>query len=243
MTVARGSGVALWKQIAEALAGEIASNVLRPSERLPTEIDLATRFGVNRHTVRRAVQTLEDRGLVRVQQGRGTFVTADTLYDYRLGDRVRFTDLVARQARRGQGELLAATVEPAGAAEAAALELREGAPLVVLEILSRVDGLPVTLGRHSFSGVRFPTLADVYVEEGSITRALRRLGVPDYTRRRTTVTARAATPEERERLEMPRTVPLIVAESLNVDPDGRPLEHGVARFAANRVQIVFEPGG
>jgi GntR family phosphonate transport system transcriptional regulator len=58
-----------------------------------------------------------------------------------------------------------------------------------------------------------------------------------------TFAADLSKPEERERLEMPRTVPLIVAESLNVDHDGRPLEHGVARFAANRVQIVFEPGG
>lgn len=243
MTVSRGSGVALWKQIAETLAGEIASNLLRPSERLPPEGDLATRFGVNRHTVRRAVQTLEDRGLVRVQQGRGTFVSADTLYDYRLGDRVRFTDLVARQARRGEGELLASRVAAADAVEAAALDLPPGAPLVVLETLSRVDGLPVTLGRHCFSGVRFPTIADVFAEERSITRSLRRLGVADYTRRRTTVTARAATPEERERLAMPRTTPLLVAESVNVDPDGRPLEYGIARFAANRVQIVFEPGG
>ncbi len=243
MTVARGNGVALWKQIAEALAGEISANVLRPSERLPTEGDLATRFGVNRHTVRRAVQTLEDRGLVRVQQGRGTFVTADTLYDYRLGDRVRFTDLVARQSRRGEGELHGTRVEAASPTEAAALDLREGAPIVVLETLSRVDGLPVTLGRHCFSGVRFPTIAEVFAEERSITRALRRLGVSDYTRRRTTVTARASTAEEWERLEMPRTTPILVAESVNVDPEGRPLEYGVARFAANRVQIVFEPGG
>jgi GntR family transcriptional regulator, phosphonate transport system regulatory protein len=243
MSLARSNGVALWKQIAETLAGEIASNALRPSERLPPEGELATRFGVNRHTVRRAVQTLEDRGLVRVQQGRGTFVTADTLYDYRLGDRVRFTDLVARRARQGSGELLSAGIAAAGTVEAAALNLAEGAPLVVLQILSRVDGLPVTVGRHCFSADRFPTLGTVYAEEGSITRALVRLGVPDYTRSRTTVTARVATADERDRLEMSRNTPVLVAESVNVDPDGQPLEYGVACFAANRVQIIFAPGG
>ena len=41
---------------------------------------------------------------------------------------------------------------------------------------------------------------------------------------------------------MSRTTPVLVAESVNVDPDGRPLEYGVACFAANRVQIIFAPG-
>ncbi len=87
ITVERGSGVALWRQIEETLAGEIARKQLR--ERLPNEATLAERFGVNRHTIRRAVQALEARGMVRIEQGRGTFVQEEFI-DYKLGKRSRF---------------------------------------------------------------------------------------------------------------------------------------------------------
>jgi phosphoribosyl-ATP pyrophosphohydrolase len=69
------SGIARWRQIAETLRQEVTSGVF-VTGRLPTESSLATRFHVNRHTVRRAVAVLVKEGIVRVEQGRGTFVHA-----------------------------------------------------------------------------------------------------------------------------------------------------------------------
>ncbi|WP_293761837.1 GntR family transcriptional regulator, partial [uncultured Aquitalea sp.] len=81
--IERGSGVAVWRQIENTLAEEIAGGRLQAGERLPTELQLAERFGVNRHTIRRAVSTLVERGLLRVEQGRGTFVQ-DNAIDYAI---------------------------------------------------------------------------------------------------------------------------------------------------------------
>ena len=53
--LARGTGIAIWRQLAEILEAAIAEGEWRPGERLPTEADLATRFAVNRHTVRQAL--------------------------------------------------------------------------------------------------------------------------------------------------------------------------------------------
>ena len=66
-------GITRWRQIAEALGRDLAEARFTEG-RLPTEPELAARFGVNRHTVRRAIGRLADQGLVRVEQGRGTFV-------------------------------------------------------------------------------------------------------------------------------------------------------------------------
>jgi GntR family phosphonate transport system transcriptional regulator len=49
----RDSGTALWRQIELILTSDIRHKVLR--DRLPNETDLATRFAVNRHTIRRAL--------------------------------------------------------------------------------------------------------------------------------------------------------------------------------------------
>ncbi|HHB81205.1 MAG TPA: GntR family transcriptional regulator, partial [Aliiroseovarius sp.] len=48
----------IWKAIAETLAAEIARGHYAPGAKLPTEAQLARRFGVNRHTVRRATADL-----------------------------------------------------------------------------------------------------------------------------------------------------------------------------------------
>ena len=74
---------ALWRQIVTALEADIAAGVTPPGARLPTEAQLAARFDVNRHTVRRALDDLSRRGRVRVEQGRGSFVTQDVL-DYQV---------------------------------------------------------------------------------------------------------------------------------------------------------------
>ena len=91
MTLQRQAGVSLWRQIAQTLEGEIKAQVLAPGRQLPTEAELAERFGVNRHTVRRGIAFLEQEGLLRVEQGRGTFVQ-ERMVDYRLGKRTCLTE-------------------------------------------------------------------------------------------------------------------------------------------------------
>jgi DNA-binding transcriptional MocR family regulator len=58
------SGITLWRRIADELAQDIAGGDYASGERLPGENDMARHFGVNRHTVRRALAELSERGLV-----------------------------------------------------------------------------------------------------------------------------------------------------------------------------------
>lgn len=69
------SSVLLWRQVADDITAAIDSGELQPGERLPNEFALAETYGVARVTIRRAIEDLKKRDLVRVQQGRGTFVT------------------------------------------------------------------------------------------------------------------------------------------------------------------------
>lgn len=63
-----------FEQIADMFAARIASGEMSPGDRLPAEDDIADQLGVAPMTVRRAVEELRDRGLVRTLRGRGTFV-------------------------------------------------------------------------------------------------------------------------------------------------------------------------
>src|SRR5258708_6039634 len=71
---APAQGVTQWRRIADDLEQAIALGTHAAGDRLPGEVEIASRFGVNRHTVRRALAELSQRGLVRAERGSGTYV-------------------------------------------------------------------------------------------------------------------------------------------------------------------------
>src|ERR1700716_3169401 len=92
------SGVALWRQVADGIERGIANGSFAAGERLPGEMEIAETYRVNRHTVRRALATLAERGLVRAERGSGTYVEAQRLA-YPLRSRTRFSEIVGGGGR------------------------------------------------------------------------------------------------------------------------------------------------
>ncbi len=237
----RGEGVAAWRQIVDGLEADIVAGRLAPGDQLPTEARLAERFRVNRHTVRRAIAALAARGLVRATQGRGTFVEA-RLLAYPIGPRTRFSEAVARAGREASGECVSAREGAADAATAAALDLEPGAPVLELVTVHRADGTPLSTAWVRLPLPRFAGLAAHFSATGSITRALAACGLPDYTRASTRITARPSAPDEAARLELSPGRIVLVVDSVNVDPEGRPIQATRSLFSADRVELVVDAG-
>ncbi len=235
----RGAGIALWRQIGAAIEGAIRDGQHAPGQRLPTEAELSLAFRVNRHTIRRAMEELETRGIVRVEQGRGSFVAEDVL-DYPLNARTRFSEIIRAQNREPAGRVLRLSEIPAEARVAEMLEIRRGRSVILAERLAMADGRPVALGAHHFPAHRFPDIMARLREDPSISHALAACGVPDYRRRVTRITARMPTAEEAEALQQSRSRPVLVAEAVNVDGAGKPVDATVTRYAAGRTQMVVE---
>ncbi|HXZ02433.1 MAG TPA: phosphonate metabolism transcriptional regulator PhnF [Stellaceae bacterium] len=236
-----GKGVSLWRQIAERLAAEVSAEGF-PGGRLPTEPALAARFEVNRHTIRRAVAALAEQGLVRVEQGRGTFV-ADHMIDYVLGRRTRFSENLQRQGRAPGHRLISSTTAAADDATARDLGLRRGARVVQIETLSDADGVALSYAVHHFPARRFAALPAAFAETNSITAALARCGVTDYTRKLTRLLARLPSEREARQLSQPAARPVLQAEAINVDPAGAPIQRSLVVFAGDRVQMVVAAEG
>lgn len=229
----------LWQHIADVIGQEIRDQFYAPGERLPTEPELAQRFGVNRHTVRRAVGSLQDVGLLRIEQGRGTYVQED-IVDYPLGSRTRFSEIIERQAKTPSGTLLRSATIPADQTIAEALNVAMGAPVALIETIGKADGQPISLVGHHFALDRFPDVFAAYEAEGKITAMLKRLGVDDYFRKSTTITARMPHSYETRHLRVARMTPILCLEAINVDSGGTPVEYGLTRFSSSRVQILID---
>jgi GntR family phosphonate transport system transcriptional regulator len=217
----------LWRRIAQTLSSEIGPKGLQPGARLPTEAQLSERFGVNRHTIRRALEQMVRAGLVRVEQGRGSFV-ADEVIDYPVTGRTRFSEWIRKQNREPSGQVLHVRQKVAPPAVAAGLGIERGGLVVVMERLGLADGVPVSLGSHHFPVSRLPG-------------GLAAVGIVDYVRLSTRVLARMPTSVEASLLQVSRTRPVLVSENTNVDGAGRVIEFGITRYPSSRVQVVFEP--
>ncbi len=238
--VSRAHGLALWRQIEVKLTADIRNHVLRAGDRLPTEAELAVRFGVNRHTLRRAMAALQEAGLIRIEQGRGTFVQ-EPVVTYRVAKRTRFSENMAALDLTHSGRLLGSEIVYAEGDIAKHLVQRQGRRVLALDILRVVDERPYGITRHHFPLPRFDGMAERFRQTGSITQSLFQMGIKDYFRQQTRVYTRLPSAEDAEVLDQPRSQPVLVTESVNVDPEGRPLEYNVARYAGQRTQLVFEP--
>ncbi|MEL7463519.1 MAG: phosphonate metabolism transcriptional regulator PhnF [Pseudomonadota bacterium] len=231
--------IAIWREIERALRAEIEQGRYRPGDKLPTEAALATRFSVNRHTVRRALAAIEADGLTHARRGAGVFVAAKPT-TYPLGRRVRFHQNLIAAGRTPAKEILRLETVAAAPREAEALRIEEGAPVHIWEGIALADGAPVTLFQSWFCATRFPDLKDDLEGTKSVTAALRRAGVLDYTRASTRLTAEAAGAMHALRLRLSQGAPLLRAVAVNVDPDGRPIEYGRTWFAGERVTLTVE---
>ena len=68
-------GKAAYQLISEKLLEDIQQGIYSPGERLPSEHEMAKCFNVSRETFRSAIKVLENRGVVVVKHGVGTFIT------------------------------------------------------------------------------------------------------------------------------------------------------------------------
>lgn len=237
--IARGSGVSLWKQIAERIEADIAEGRLSPGARLPTEAELAERFGVNRHTLRRALAMLTEQGLIEATPGRGTFVKEPPIR-YPISPRTRFSEIVSGEGRAPSGRVIGSRIEKASPDVAEALRIAPGTEVLRLDMVREANNVPLTVGTHWYIADRCRDLDLIVAATGSVTRSLEALGLGDYRRLETRITARLADEEERGLLSLPPGRTVMVVDSINGDAQRRPIQFTRARFAADRVQIVVK---
>ena len=233
------SGVALWRLVADGIERGIADGRFAAGEKLPGEMEIAETYRVNRHTVRRALATLAERGLVRAERGSGTYVETQRLA-YPLRSRTRFSEIVGAGGREPRGQLIDASEEVATRELARQLGLKTGTPLVRIEALRFADRTPICVSTSWLSAERFPDAGGVFARTRSMTALLAHYGVRDYRRASTRITAGIVDATDAARLDLTLGRPILVVDSTDVDTEDNPLVTKRSRFAAERVEFLVE---
>ncbi|MGE0230542.1 MAG: phosphonate metabolism transcriptional regulator PhnF [Flavobacteriaceae bacterium] len=236
-------GVALWRQIADAIRADIRSGRYAAGQRIPADTALAETFGVNRHTVRRALAVLAREGLIASFRGRGTFVTAQPdRIRYPIGQRTRFSEIIQSQNREPRGRLISSGRIRAGGALARTLAVPAGSDVIEIETLYMADGTAFSVTTSWFSADRFPDLVAAYAETGSLTAALTRYGAGDYARLENRIYADVAGAADARLLGLREGQPVLIIDSVNGLGPHDPIQFSRARCAADRVELIVQTG-
>lgn len=228
-----------WATIRDALDRDIAEGRMAPGDQLPTEPMLTARFGVGRHSVRRAVETLAKEGKISVEQGRGTFIAAAPHLTYEIGKRTRLRRNLLPQGCEVTSELIGAHTIVPSEDVCRALGLAGDARVLQSHRRTLADDLPIAFGASYHSLDRFPDFAKRRAETGSTTATYKTYGIDDYVRQNTQMQARPATADEARMLRQHPDLSVIVVRAVDADLEGVPLSYSEVIWAAGRVTFTM----
>ncbi|MEW1546341.1 GntR family transcriptional regulator [Streptomyces tsukubensis] len=236
LSVDRTSPVPLYFQLAQQLESAIERGLLTPGSLLGNEIELAGRLGLSRPTVRQAIQSLVDKGLLVRRRGVGTQVVhsqvkrpleLSSLYD----------DLEAA-GQRPATVVLRNTTTAATDRVAAALGVAEGTEVHSVERLRYAHGEPMAL-LTNYLPTGLLALDTPPLESTGLYRLMRAAGITLHSARQT-VGARAATGIEALRLTEQPGAPVLTMERTTFDDTGRAVEYGAHIYRASRYSFEFQ---
>ncbi|MDQ0469195.1 phosphonate metabolism transcriptional regulator PhnF [Labrys wisconsinensis] len=240
------SGVSRWRQISETLIKEIERGVFEADRRLPNSNDLAARFGVNRHTVLRALAQLQTEGIVRMERGRGTYAVVNPL-QMRLGPRRWFEQNLIHSNRVPTRKVLSVARLPAPEAAAEALDIAPGSETAFVVLRGEADGVPINIVSNYFPLERFPNIDDVFRAFGpeptsqlSFGKIFRDYGVADFRRKALRIRSRPPRPEEARQLEIAPVDHVLETDVTLVDSSDTPLNYANTAYASSRVELVVD---
>ncbi|PLW76912.1 phosphonate metabolism transcriptional regulator PhnF [Cohaesibacter celericrescens] len=241
--IERRTGIALWRQIADAIRAGISSGLGDDAGKLPPETELAEQFGVNRHTVRSAISALVSEGILRAEQGRGTFINQQKRLTYPISKRTRFSASLAEQGQQAISKLLTHEKTQANAEIANALKISQGAPVLSLHTVGSADNVPLSRTSSWFDAERFPDIVTYFQSLHSATKAFAAYGVDDYVRQSTRIDACHATLDDIEIMRLSPGAIVLVTHAINADMNGSPIEYSKTRFSADRVNLQIDLEG
>ena len=239
--IKRGAGaLPVYVQISKALRRDI-QNFYKAGDILPSESDLAARYNVNRHTLRRAVDELITDGLVQRQHGKGVFVLAPSI-DYQIGPQTRFTENLETLGISTKSRVIRKQIIPAQGGVANRLQLTSGTEVIFLETLRTVEDKPFCLISHFLPLQLFRQVMANY-DGGSLHEFLQHQCDTRVRRSESLISAVLPESDDARLLSMPRHMPVLRVKSVNVNiRNQHPVEYVVTRFRGDAAQLSIHTG-
>lgn len=225
----------LYGQVRDLVLGKIKQGEWAVGESLPNELALATQFGVSIGTVRRAIENLEECGVVKRVQGRGTYVTGQHGHSLRE----KFTTLRSRCGERIDVQYQTESIkrEVMCEAVATALQVAPGSTVLSVRQLLLSQGQPIGLEQSSLPSSRLPRF-ETQIRFGQHIYPI----LADYgllvTRAEKRLSLTCARDDLVDQLMVQDGEPLFEITRLAFAIDNSPIEHRIGLYVCSRVTVA-----
>ena len=224
------AGQPLYARLRENLKADILGGRRKPGERLPSEAELTTEFGVSRITVRQALGDLQKEGLLVKSHGKGSFVSQPPV-TLKLARLEGLSESLSGAGRTIHTRVLSLRHARADADAAAALALPAASQVTVIDTLRYLDREPLVLNRSWMPHAVGARIGRPDLANRDILDILEQdLGI-GIGRAELSIGAAPATPAQQRSLRVPPGTALVTLRRLVRDAAGAPLhlEQGAYR--------------
>lgn len=229
--------IPLYHQLKGILLEKIRSGEMKPNDRLPAEDELASRYGISKATVRQALNELATEGVLRREQGRGTFVSAPNMAQ---GPHLltSFHEEMKGRGLRPSSQVLEQEIVKADALISDKLQIAEGDSVVKLKRLRLADGEPMGIQTAYIPLDSAPGLADE--DFASLYEVLEKKYGLVPVRAQETYFAVLPSQSDAELLNVSPTAPGLAAERITYLASNRPLELVFSIMRGDRYKVVLD---
>lgn len=225
-----------WLAIRDSIQRDIEQGTLPAGASIPSERELAERYGVSRMTIRQVLTYFASTGVLLPQQGRGTFVAGPLITKNALG-LASFSEEMRRRGLSPSSRVLACSLAVATAEQMAALRLGAPETVFILRRLRLADGEPRALEEAVIPLRLAPGIEQHDFSTQSLYEVLMRVYGVQPTRALETVTARPGTDEDRDLLAMPPSSALLCVRRQTFATDQQPCEFGTSLYRGDAYSI------
>lgn len=230
--------VPVYIQIHNEIRKEIESGKWAVGERIPSERQLSQDFDVSRMTLRQAIQTLVDEGILQRQVGSGTYVASSKVQE-KMSGTTSFTEITERQGKKPSSKTVSYHVADPSISELEKLKLKDGDQVLRMERIRYADQQPIcfevatipieivnTLNKKDITSSLYKALED---------KAGLKLGNATQT-----VSAILASEKIANFLNVKRGSAILRVRQVTTLDDGRPFEYVRSQYAGDRFEFYLE---
>ncbi|MGH3166484.1 MAG: GntR family transcriptional regulator [Trebonia sp.] len=215
-------------KVADDIRSAIAAGTYSPSTRLPSESELAERYGVSRGTIRQAFAALRADGVIASRRGaRRVVIGGQRVQSF--GELLSFSRWARAIGEEPSGEVLSLERRAGEAEETRRLALPDGAHVYHLMRLRLLSGRPVMIERASYPDQIGALVAGFDLATESITQRLEDLGIV-FADAEHVIDAIPASAGDARWLGVRPGVPVLRERRLTTDPSARPVEWSDDRY-------------
>lgn len=231
----------LYVQLMDELEASIRNGVYKPGDKIMTEAEMAKEYGVSLITVRKAVGSLMEKGLVVRKQGKGTFVTKPK-YSRNMKKLQSFTEMCEQMGVKPGAQVLENRLIMADKKVADRLGIEPGSNVVYISRLRLADGEPVQVEKSYFP-LKYAFLLEEDLNNGSMFECLKEKAGAKVASSEKMIELCRATAEEAALMDVKKGDYLLFVKSTAYDENGEPMYAGIQLINGDRFSLyVYESG-